>query len=123
VSSTGIETEKTVHSLVGVSRVFATVTGDDDVATLEADAGVPAGPEVHITAVTGEAAKLPGQGEAIALGDSARTPDIAARTLVVTVLDGRPGESVQPLDALAGDAHGWTMVVAGGIACARPACG
>jgi hypothetical protein len=111
-----IEAEQTARSLVGVSRVFATVTGDDNVASLEADASVLAGSEIRITAITGEATKLPGERETVALGDPARAPDIATRTLVVTLLDGLSGESVQSLDALAGDAHGRMMVAAGSIA-------
>jgi hypothetical protein len=34
--------------------VFATVTGDDDVAALQANTGVPAGAKVGVTPVAGE---------------------------------------------------------------------
>jgi len=76
------------------------------VAVLESGAGVPAGPEVGVTAVTGKTDERPGEREPVALGDPSGATDVPACALVVA-LDRRVAcEFPQPLDALAGDLLG-----------------
>ena len=80
--------------VVGVTVVFATVTGDDDVASLKTDAGVSPRSQVRITAVTGEANKLPWELQTVSLGDPAGPADVPAGALLVTLAHGLAGQVV-----------------------------
>ena len=85
--------------------MLATVAGDNDVPVLQADAGVLAGTQVRITAVTGRSDERAGEFEAVALGDPSGPADLPACPLVVTLPGRLAGEGVQPLDALLGESH------------------
>jgi hypothetical protein len=74
-------------SLIGIAVVFPTVTGDDDVAILEAVPSVVASHEIQITPVTGRPDKLTRECQAVPFGNTTRSLDVPSRTLVVSLLD------------------------------------
>jgi len=105
-------------TVVGVPVVFPAVTGDDDVAVPQADAGVLSRTQVGVTPVAGEAHERPGERQAVALGHPPCPADVPAGTLLVALAGRLPGEFVQPLDALRGEAHTPTNVQTAPIPCA-----
>lgn len=91
--------------VVGESLLLATVAGDDDVTVTQPNAGIRPCSEVGVTAITAVADELPGQGQAVALGDPAGAADVP--TGAFSLASGRrfPGQFVQTLDAFGRDAH------------------
>ncbi len=90
---------------VGIPCLCATVAGDDDVAVLQARAGVPARYQVGVAGVAGETHEFAGEAQAVALGDAAREADVLARALVIAVARGGFRERGESLDALLRDGH------------------
>lgn len=90
---------------VGVAALLPTLTGHDDVAVLEANAGILSGPEGRITPVTGEPAELARQCETVPLGDTPCSANVPSGTRFVALGSRRPGEFGQSFDALLGDCH------------------
>jgi hypothetical protein len=94
---------------IAIPCVGATVTGDDDVTVLQANARVLARTEVGVTAVAGRACERTGQVEAVALGDASDSPDVSACAVLVARSGGLSRAVVEALDSLPCDgrcAHG-----------------
>jgi hypothetical protein len=102
--------------------VRSTVAGDDDVAVLQADSGVLAGPEDEITAVTGEPPEPPRKFEPVALGDTAGALDVSPGAVVSSASHRLPSEDVQPLDAFLGNGHVWRVTATRPMSCAPRPC-
>ena len=89
--------------VVGVPRLDATVTGDDDVARLRSDAGVAAGDEIGVTGPADGVGELAGKPQPVALGDAPGPPDVLASARLATRRDRLAGQRLQALDTLASD--------------------
>ena len=91
---------------VRVPRQLSAVAGDDDVARPGPDAGVPARHQVGVAGVAGEPLEPLRQRQSVPLSDTAGPADVPPRAVVLAVAGRRPGEVVEPFDALGGDGHG-----------------
>lgn len=76
---------------VGISALVPAVTGDNDVAVPESSAGVGTRTEVDVAVVTGKPEKFAREREAIALGETAGTTDVAPCTFVLSRRGRFPG--------------------------------
>lgn len=72
----------------------ATLTGDDDVAVLETDAGVAARPVIPIAPIARRAFEPSGKPQSVPFGDPAGESDVLACGFVVAVRRGRRGQGV-----------------------------
>ncbi|MFT4946332.1 MAG: hypothetical protein ACI8TL_000566, partial [Natronomonas sp.] len=91
--------------VVGISLLFATITGDDDAAVAQPNAGVGPRPQVGVAPIAGVANELAGQRQPIAFGDATSTTNVPAGAVLVAGCRRLPGQFVQALDAFGRDAH------------------
>ncbi len=83
--------------------MFATGTGDDDVAGLGPDAGVPARNEEGITGAADRPFELPREAESVAFGDPPRRMDVLAGAVLAALAHCFAGHRAEAVDALPGD--------------------